>query len=84
MGPLRRQAEDIRGQLHGSIALGTTTGYPQPGHWRAGAFLDPLLALAQRIGQAFEDGAVDMRTGMHVTKADDRTLGLQPWLADAR
>ncbi|MDT4877442.1 hypothetical protein FQZ97_1129600 [compost metagenome] len=84
MGPLRGQAEDIRGQLHGRIALGTAARHPQPGDGRAGAFLDALLALAQGIGQAFEDGAVEMGPGMHVAETDDRTLGLQPRLADAR
>ena len=33
--------------------------------------LDALPALAQRIGQSFEDGAVDVGAGVHIAKTDD-------------
>ncbi|MDT4821378.1 hypothetical protein FQZ97_545560 [compost metagenome] len=84
MRALRRQAEDVGGELHRRIALRTAAGHAQALDARAGALLDALLALAQRVGQAFEDGAIDMRAGVHVAETDDRALGFQPRLADAR
>ena len=81
---LGRQVEDIGSQLHGRVALRTAAGDTQALDARAGALLDLLAALAQGVGQALEDGTVEVRAGMHVAEADDRALGLQPRLADAR
>src|SRR5690606_7202575 len=71
---LGRQVEDVGSQLHGRVALRAATGDAQPADRRARAFLDALPTLAQGVGQAFEDGAIQVRAGVHVAEADDRAL----------
>lgn len=61
MRALGRQAEDVGGELHRRVALRAAAGHAQAHDRRARTLLDALLALAQGIGQALEDGPVDVR-----------------------
>jgi hypothetical protein len=45
--------------------------------------LDALLAFAQGVGQAFEDGAVEVGAGVHFAEADDGALGFGAGQLDA-
>ena len=72
------QAEDVGGELHGRVALRAAAGNAQLGDGRAGALLQPLLALAQPVGQPLQDRPVEMGARVHVGEADDRTHGLRP------
>ena len=38
----------------------------------------PSQAVAQRVGEALEDGPVDVRPGVDVAEADDRAVRLRP------
>ncbi|CAH0314823.1 hypothetical protein SRABI118_04958 [Massilia sp. Bi118] len=83
MRPRGRQAEDVGRQLHCAVALRAAAGHAQLGDRHPAPLLDPLLPLAQRVGQAFEDGAVDVGAGVDVAEADDAALRFAPRHADA-
>ena len=81
MRPARRQAEDVGRDLQRRVRLRTATGNAHFGQARAGLPLDALAAVAQAIGQAYEDGAVDVGPGVDAAEADDRALGVEAGVA---
>ncbi|MNJ26562.1 hypothetical protein D3C77_210500 [compost metagenome] len=79
-----RQTENIRRELHRGITLRPATGNAQTLNRLFRALFELLLALAQGVGQPFEDRPIDMCAGMHVTKADHRALGFHARLTNPR
>ena len=69
------QSENIGGQLQGNATLTTAAGNTQTGNPGAAALFNAFFAFAQRIGQAFQNRAVQVGAGMNVSKADDGTFG---------
>ena len=82
--PGRRQPEDVRGDLHRRIALRAAAGDAQLGDRRLAAALDALQPVAQRVGQPFQDGPIEMRPRVHVAEADDGALRFRARLFEAR
>ena len=84
MRPLGGNAEDIGRHLHDAVALRPAARNLEPPDLHAIAPFQPRRRLAQRIGDAFDDGPVHMRPVMHIAETDHRALGLWPWKSDAR
>jgi len=81
MWPGNVNAENICGQLHGSIALATSPGNLQARNTNTTLLLSKFFPLSQSIGQPFQNSAVDVSTGMHITKADNGPARLGSWMA---
>ena len=70
-----RQPENIRGKLHCGLALTTAAADPDLGDGNMRVTAGALGTLAQPVSEPFQDGAVEMGAGMHITKTDDGALG---------
>ncbi len=73
----RRKAKYIRCELHGGFALAAAASYPQLCDWDPAPPGGPFGAFFQRIGQPLQDCTVQMSTGMHISKANDRPFGFR-------
>ena len=70
-----RHTEDIGCQLQGTIALRTSTGYAYLRDGHTAALAGSFCTFTQGIGEPFQDGAVEMSTGMHAAKTDGSAFG---------
>ena len=71
------QAEDIRSELHGGIALASAAGHAQFADGDMAAFGGAFGTFTQGVSQPFKDGPVKVGTRMHIAEANHSAFGFR-------